>query len=135
MSWPSVIILVPVGRRLPLETRIRSLGVVPDPATGDERLHWRGCSYHLDLSGGILADYETDELDEVAARIGEPPYAVYAACQSMDAARALLTEVLPGVDGLLDTNHHDVLDTGEFLRLLARFPHWDWRRTPSAELG
>lgn len=96
MSWPSVIILVPAERRPSLEGRIRCLGLVPDPATGDERLHQHGYSYCIDLSGGILGDYEPEELEQVTTRIGEP-YAVYVSCQSMDAARAFLREVLPGV--------------------------------------
>ncbi|MGW0884605.1 hypothetical protein [Streptomyces sp. NPDC002671] len=60
---------------------------MPDPVTGDERLHWHGYSYYIDLSGGILTDYELEELEQVKTRIGDP-YAVYVSCQSMDAARA-----------------------------------------------
>ncbi|GAA1537427.1 hypothetical protein GCM10009730_53430 [Streptomyces albidochromogenes] len=133
MSWPSVIILAPVEERSTLEARIRSFGVVPDPATGSERLHWQGYSYYFDLSGAILVDFEPDEVEEITARIGEP-YGAYVSCQSMDAARAFLGQVLPGVDGLLDTNHHDVLPAGEFLRLLTLHPQWDWRRVPSTGL-
>lgn len=133
MSWPSVVILVPSKRRPSLEGRIRSLGLVPDPGTGDARLHWRGHSYDISLSGEILADYEPEEPERVRARIGEP-YAVYVSCPSMDAARAFLRHVLPGGDGLVDTNHFEILQTGEFLTLLARYPQWDWRRLPSTDL-
>ncbi|MFE2290529.1 hypothetical protein [Streptomyces sp. NPDC059452] len=106
---------------------------MPDPVTGDERLHRHGYAYCLDLSGGILTDYEPDELDQVTSSIGEP-YAVYVSCQSMDAARAFLREVLPGVDGLVDTNHFEILPTSAFLTLLGRHPDWDWRRRPSTDL-
>ncbi|MFJ1594906.1 hypothetical protein ACIOD0_32355 [Kitasatospora albolonga] len=106
---------------------------MPDPVTGDERLHRHGYAYCLDLSGGILADYEPDELDQVTSSIGEP-YAVYVSCQSMDAARAFLREVLPGVDGLVDTNHFEILPTSGFLALMDRHPDWDWRRRPSTDL-
>ncbi|OKJ48740.1 hypothetical protein AMK28_34230 [Streptomyces sp. CB02115] len=133
MSWPSVIILVPTARRPLLEGRIRAFELVPDPVTGDDRLHWRGYSYSIDLSGGILADYEREELDEVATRIGEP-YAAYVSCQSMDAARVFLRDVLPGVDGLVDTNHFEILQASEFLTLVDRYPGWDWRRQPSTDL-
>ncbi|MFD5157282.1 hypothetical protein ACFWMJ_04305 [Streptomyces hawaiiensis] len=44
------------------------------------------------------------------------------------------TDVLPGVDGLVDTNHHEVLQASEFLTLVDRFPGWDWRRQPSTDL-
>ncbi|MFJ5723032.1 hypothetical protein [Streptomyces sp. NPDC093149] len=101
--------------------------------TGDERLHWHGYSYYIDLSGGILADYEPDEIDQVTNRIGEP-YAVYVSCQSMDAAREFLRDVLPGLDGLVDTNHYEILQAGEFLTLMGRHPGWDWRRRPSTDL-
>ncbi|MFE1442369.1 hypothetical protein [Streptomyces sp. NPDC058739] len=104
---------------------------MPDPATGDERLHWHDYSYCVDLSGGILSDYEPEELDQVATWIGEP-YGV--SCQSMEAARALLRDVLPGVDGLLDTNHFEILRAIDFLTLLDRYPAWDWRRVPGTDL-
>lgn len=133
MSWPSVIILVPAERRPLLEGRFRAFELVPDPVTGGDRLYRHGYSYCLDLSGGILVDYEREELDEVATRIGEP-YAVYVSCQSMDAARALLREVLPGLDGLVDTNHDEILQASEFLTLVDRHPGWDWRRQPSTDL-
>ncbi|MER5277872.1 hypothetical protein ABT025_19240 [Streptomyces sp. NPDC002809] len=133
MSWPSLIILVPEQRRPSIEGRFRAFGLVPDPVTGDERLHWHGHSYRLDVSGGILADYEPDELEQVTAAIGEP-YAVHVSCQSMDAARAFLREVLPGVDGLVDTNHFEILPASEFLALVDRHPGWDWRRRPSTDL-
>ncbi|WP_395296309.1 hypothetical protein ACF9IK_24860 [Kitasatospora hibisci] len=45
-----------------------------------------------------------------------------------------MKQVLPGFEGLVDTNHDDVLPAGEFLALLARHPQWDWRRVPSADL-
>lgn len=134
MSWPSVIILVSAGQRPSLEGPIRSLELVPDPMTGEERLHQHGYSYYIDVSGGILADYQPDELEHVRTRIGEP-YAVYVSCQSMDAARAFLREVLPDVDGLVDTNHHEILQAGEFLMLVDRYPGLDWRRQPSTDLA
>jgi hypothetical protein len=116
-----------------LEGRIRAFDLVPDPVTGDDRLHRHGYSYYIDLSGGILADYEREELDQVMTQIGEP-YAVYVSCQSTDAARALLREVLPGLGGLVDTNHHEILQASEFLTMLDRYPGWDWRRQPSTDL-
>lgn len=134
MSWPSVIILAPAERRPALEGRIRAFELVPDPAIGHDRLRWHGYSYCLDLSGGILADYEPDGLEQVRTSIGEP-YAVYVSCQSMDAARTFLRDVLPGVDGLVDTNHFEILQASEFLTLLDRHPSWDWRRQPSTELA
>ncbi|MFJ9681777.1 hypothetical protein ACIRP2_27535 [Streptomyces sp. NPDC101194] len=133
MSWPSVIILAPAERRPSLEERIRALELVPDPATGDERVHRHGYSYDLDLSGRILADYEPDELEQVASRIGEP-YGVYVSCESMNAARVFLRRVLDGFDGLIDTNHDEILPANEFLALVDLHPEWDWRRRPSTDL-
>ncbi|MCX4546446.1 hypothetical protein [Streptomyces sp. NBC_01565] len=128
-----MIILVPAARRPLLEGRLRVLELAVDPVTGDDRLHWHGYSYSIDLSGGILADYESEELDQVTTQIGEP-YAVYVSCQSMDAARAFLRGVLPGLVGLVDTNHYEILQASEFLTLIERRPDWDWRRQPSTDL-
>ncbi|MFD9007323.1 hypothetical protein ACFV0T_41455 [Streptomyces sp. NPDC059582] len=133
MSWPSVVLLAPAGQRRRLEARIRSFALVPEPATGGERLHWQGYSYSFDLSGGILADFEPEELEQVTARIGKP-YGVWVSCESMDAARAFLRDVLPGFGGLVDTNHYEIIQAGEFLTLINRHPGWDWRRRPSTEL-
>ncbi|MFC8142832.1 hypothetical protein ACFUKV_13950 [Streptomyces paradoxus] len=55
-------------------------------------------------------------------------------CQSMNAARAFLRRVLDGFDGLVDTNHFEILPALEFLALLDRHPEWDWRRRPSTDL-
>ncbi|MGW4228924.1 hypothetical protein ACWEF9_06480 [Streptomyces sp. NPDC004980] len=128
-----MIILAPVDQRPSLEGRIRSFALAPDPATGDEKLYWQGYSYYVDLSGGILADFEPEELEEVTARIGVP-YGVHVSCESMDAARAFLGQVLPGFDGLVDTNHFEILPAEDFLTLIGRHPRWDWRRRPSTDL-
>ncbi|MFD8966711.1 hypothetical protein ACFV0C_17215 [Streptomyces sp. NPDC059568] len=133
MSWPSVIILASAEQRSSLEERIRSFELVPDAVTGGDRLHWHGYSYCLDLSGGILADFEPEELAQIAARIGTP-YGIYVSGQSMEAVRAFLAHVLPGFDGLVDTNHDDILPAHEFLALLGRHPQWDWRRVPRTNL-
>ncbi|WP_328907872.1 hypothetical protein OG230_35465 [Streptomyces sp. NBC_00234] len=106
---------------------------MPDSVTGHEKLHWSGYSYYIDLSGGILAEYEPEELEQVRTQIGEP-YAVYVSCQSMDAARAFLRRVLPDCTGLVDTNHFEILQADEFLVLVDRYPQWDWRRLPSTDL-
>ncbi|MFF0560833.1 hypothetical protein [Streptomyces sp. NPDC004266] len=53
------------------EALIRSLELVLDPVTGGERLHRHGYSYSIDLSGGIVADYEPEELEQVTSLIGE----------------------------------------------------------------
>ncbi|MFF5787930.1 hypothetical protein ACFY8P_23575 [Streptomyces sp. NPDC012693] len=69
----------------------------------------------------------------MTTQIGEP-YAVYLSCQSMDAARAFPRDVLPGLHGLVDTNHYEILQASEFLTLVNRHPDWDWRRQPSTDL-
>ncbi|MFF3403783.1 hypothetical protein ACFYW6_35475 [Streptomyces sp. NPDC002659] len=52
----------------------------------------------------------------------------------MDAARAFMPQVLAGFSGLIDTNHGDVLEFSEFVRLIENHPRWDWRRAPVAQL-
>ncbi|MGI5142329.1 MULTISPECIES: hypothetical protein [unclassified Streptomyces] len=41
----------------------------------------------------------------------------------MDAARAFLRHVLGGFDGLIDTNHFEILPANQFLA--DRYPGWD----------
>lgn len=133
MSWPSVVVLAPAELGSSFEEPIRALGVFPDPATGAERLHWREYSYYLDFTGGILSDFEQEELDRITALIGEPR-GFYVSGQSMEAIRALLGHLLPGFRGLVDTDHGDLLPAEEFLALLGRFPRWDWRRVPRKDI-
>ncbi|MFF3907052.1 hypothetical protein ACFYZJ_13885 [Streptomyces sp. NPDC001848] len=133
MSWPSVVLVVPATERDTFGARLRSLGTVEDPATRAEVLHRHGYSHSLDLSGRVLEDFEPEEPAEVTKAVGEP-YGVYLACQSMEAARALLPEVLAGRSGLIDLNQGDVLEFQAFLRLLERLPAWDRCRTPVADV-
>jgi hypothetical protein len=63
-----------------------------------------------------LTDYEPEELEQERA------------------ARAFLRDALPGVDGLVDTNHHEILQARDFLTLVDSHPGWDWRRQPSTDL-
>jgi hypothetical protein len=51
----------------------------------------------------------------------------------MDAARAFLRHVLDGFDGLIDTNHFEILPANQFLAVVERHPGWDWRRQPSTD--
>ncbi|MEU8962698.1 hypothetical protein AB0C89_13450 [Streptomyces sp. NPDC048491] len=133
MSWPSLIILATAQECDSIAARIRSFGVHWDPITDSDVLHWSGYSYSLDFSGRVLADFEPEEIDDISARLGSPS-AIYVSCESMDAARILLPEALDGFSGLIDTNHGDVVDFGEFTRLIKNHPQWDWRRTDVSEL-
>ncbi|MGW7406835.1 hypothetical protein ACWGI9_24460 [Streptomyces sp. NPDC054833] len=132
MSWPSVIILVPAKECEPLIARFRDLGTRWNSEENAEALEWRGYSYSLDFSGRVLADFDPEEVRELSLKIGEL-CAIYLSCESMAAARALLSVVLEGRTGLLDTNHDDILDFNRFIRLIKEHPEWDWRRMSAAE--
>ncbi|MFF4371641.1 hypothetical protein [Streptomyces sp. NPDC001594] len=133
MSWPSLIILATAQECDSIAARIRSFGVQWDPITDSDVLHWSGYSYSLDFSGRVLADFEPEEIDDISTRLGSPS-AIYVSCESMDAARILLPKALEGFSGLIDTNHGDVVEFGEFTRLIKNHPQWDWRRTDVSEL-
>ncbi|MFE7126390.1 hypothetical protein [Streptomyces sp. NPDC057617] len=133
MSWPSLIILATAQESDSIAARIRSFGVRWDSVTNSDVLHWGGYSYSLDFSGRVLADFEPEEVDDISAKLGAP-FAIYVSCESMDAARVLLPKVLEGFSGLIDTNHGDVVDFGDFTRLIKSHPQWDWRRTGVSEL-
>ncbi|MEU3845338.1 hypothetical protein AB0E88_35585 [Streptomyces sp. NPDC028635] len=134
MSWPSVVLLASAHECTAIEATVRSLGVGKDPLGAGDFLHWNGNSYALDFSGAVLSDFEPEEVEDVRRRIGEEPHAIYVSCESMDAARMLLSSVLPGFSGLIDTNHGDVIEFAEFVDLLDKHPQWDWRRTEVTEL-
>ncbi|MFG3526299.1 hypothetical protein ACGF8B_06120 [Streptomyces sp. NPDC047917] len=133
MSWPSVILLATAQECSSITARIRSYGIRRDPLTDGDVLGWKGYSYSLDFSGRVLDDFEPEEIEEISRRIGEP-FAIYLSCESMDAARGFLGEVLVGFSGLIDTNHGDVVEFGDFLRLIENHPQWDWRRVEVSDL-
>lgn len=133
MSWPSVILLAAARECSSITARIRSYGVRKDPLAVGEVLHWKGYSYSLDFSGRVLEDFEPEEIEEVSRRIGEP-CAIYLSCESMDAARSFLAEVLVGFSGLVDTNHGDIIEASDFVRLIESHPQWDWRRVEVSDL-
>lgn len=53
---------------------------------------------------------------------------------TLEAARTFLRDVLPGVNGLVDTDHSEILPASGFLALMERHPEWDWRRQPGKNL-
>ncbi|WP_405767297.1 hypothetical protein [Streptomyces sp. NBC_01538] len=134
MSWPSVVLLASAHECAAIEAEVRSLGVGKDPLSDGDFLHWNGNSYALDFSGDVLSDFEPEDIEDMRQRIGEEPRAIYVSCQSMDAARTLLTFTLRNFSGLIDTNHGDVIEFAEFVDLVEKHPQWDWRRTEVAEL-
>ncbi|MFJ1577492.1 hypothetical protein [Streptomyces sp. NPDC088182] len=133
MSWPSVILLATAQECASIAARIKSYGVRRDPLTDGDVLDWNGYSYSLDFSGRVLEDFEPEEAEEIYRRIGEP-FAIYLSCESMDAARKLLGQALAGFSGLIDTNHGDVVEFGDFVTLIDNHPQWDWRRTEVSQI-
>ena len=133
MSWPSVVLLASAHECAAIEAEVRSLGVGKDPLSDGDFLHWNGLDA-LDFSGDVLSDFEPEDIEDMRQRIGEEPRAIYVSCQSMDAARTLLTFTLRNFSGLIDTNHGDVIEFAEFVDLVEKHPQWDWRRTEVAEL-
>lgn len=71
----------------------------------------------------LLDEYESEELAEVASRIGEfsPILVEYPDAHS---AQVLLAECLPGVSGILDTNYGELLDYAEVLSRISAVPAW-----------
>jgi hypothetical protein len=133
MSWPSLVILTSIRDGESLVAKIRSFGVDWSGPPYAELMLWKGYSYSFDFSGDVISDFEPEEIDHVESILGET-HAVYVACESMEAARAFLSDALQGVSGLVDTNHGDIVEIGQFLRLIKAHPSWDWRRTTVEEL-
>jgi hypothetical protein len=127
VSFPSVLIIVAGRDSGSIVASVRSLGVEWNATIKSDVLRWQGYSCNLDLSGGIVDEYDPETLEEVSREIDDP-FVIYLSSESIGAARALLPKVLDGFDGLLETNHGDIVEFARFLQLIAQYPEWDWRR-------
>lgn len=78
----------------------------------------------------VLHDFEEEELEEIRRRIGEVR-AIGLEYSGVPCIRDLLSEVIQGVSGLLDTNYGELIEYEEALARFRREPLWDWRSAPA----
>ncbi|MFI9818041.1 hypothetical protein [Saccharothrix variisporea] len=126
---PTIVFLTTPDTARELRERLRRAGTyTPEPHF--DRLTAGECEFGVDASGDVVSEYEDDELEELRRRLGEFE-AICVEYRGVSCIRALVQAVLPGLDGVLDTNFGEFVD---FPGVLARFrqdPEWDWRTSQS----
>ncbi|MFJ6807357.1 hypothetical protein ACIQRK_15195 [Streptomyces anulatus] len=122
---PTVVLLSPTGDIPVLVARLRGVGSYREGAIFDN-VDWRGCSFGVDVSGGVIDQFDDEEVAEIREELGEFG-AVLVEYPGMACIRDLLIEVIPGVRGILDTNYGELLSYETVLERFHRDPSWDWR--------
>ncbi|MDP9862646.1 MULTISPECIES: hypothetical protein [Streptosporangium] len=122
---PTIVLLSDVDTHRELVDRLRHVGSYSEGEFFD-RLEQETCSFGVDLSGDVIAEFEEEEVAEIHQELGEFS-AILIEYPDMPCVRRLLPGLIQGLDGLLDTNHGELL---RYDRVLERFrldPFWDWR--------
>jgi hypothetical protein len=122
---PTIVLLSAPDDHQRIMARLRQAGVYRDGKIFD-RLDRGDCAFHIDASGDVLSEFDADELDEISQRIGEFR-TILVEYSEVSCLRDLLSELLTGVAGVLDTNYGEFLDYAEVLARFRREPGWDWR--------
>ncbi|MGA4839895.1 hypothetical protein [Streptomyces sp. G45] len=122
---PTIVLLTPLGDHQKLVGRLRKAGSYAEGEIFD-RLHRGPCSFGVDLSGSVLAEFDEDEVEKITEELGEFR-AVLLEYREVSCIRTLLEDVLQGLVGLLDTNFDEVLPYAHVLARFGRDPEWDWR--------
>lgn len=122
---PTIVLLTAVGDHRELVDRLRGAGSYREETFFDS-LKRGGCRFGVNVSGDVLDEFDEDELAEIAARLGEFR-AVLVEYHDAACIRQLLRDVLPGIRGVLDTNHGEFRDYRTALERLDQDPSWDWR--------
>ncbi|MGW4851651.1 hypothetical protein ACWEPZ_10520 [Streptomyces sp. NPDC004288] len=122
---PTIVLLSPTSDHQELVARLRGVGSYIEGAIFDH-LDWRECRFGVDVSGDVIDEFDEEEIVEIHEELGEFK-AVLVEYSDMACIRELLGEVIPGVRGVLDTNHGELLGYDTVLERFLRDPSWDWR--------
>ena len=130
----TVILLTAVEDAVELRRRItEESGFEPsDGSLPFSYLSSDGCSYGIDLSQSVLAEYDDEERDTVSSQVGEIE-AILVEYPNVACLKMLLRKFLHGLSGVLDTNYDEFIPYDEVLRR-TRDENWDPRR-PLPEAG
>jgi hypothetical protein len=121
---PTIVLVSVVDTHNKLVDRLRHAGSYSEGEFFD-RLERGTCSFGVDFSGDVVAEFEEDEINQVSQELGEFG-AILIEYPGMPCLRQLLLEVLQGFDGLLDTNHGELIRYDQVLERFRRDPSWDW---------
>ncbi|WP_329216968.1 hypothetical protein OG352_13455 [Streptomyces sp. NBC_01485] len=122
---PTIVLLSPPEDHQRIVARLQQVGTYKKEAILD-RLDRGECSFGVDVSGGVLGEFDEEELDEIGRRIGEFQ-AILLEYSGVFCIRDLLGEVIQGVSGLMDTNYGEIIEYEEVLARFRRERLWDWR--------
>ncbi|MER8001773.1 hypothetical protein [Streptomyces sp. NPDC095613] len=122
---PTIVLLSPTDDHQELVARLRRFGTYSEDAIFDH-LDRGECRFGVDSSGDVIGEFDEEEIDEISGRFTEFS-AILIEYQGVACIRELLVNVLPGVRGVLDTNHGEFLDYEEVLERFRSNPEWDWR--------
>ncbi|MGV9774295.1 hypothetical protein [Streptosporangium sp. NPDC003464] len=122
---PTIVLLSDVDTHRKLVDRLRHVGSYSEGEFFD-RLERGTCSFGVDLSGDVIAEFEEEEIAEISQELGEFG-AILIEYPDMSCVRRLLPEAIQGLDGLLDTNHGELLRYDQVLERFRLDPFWDWR--------
>ncbi|MEV8091098.1 hypothetical protein [Streptomyces nigra] len=122
---PTIVLLSPQESHQCIVARLQQAGAYSDGETFD-RLDRGECSFGVDTSGDVLDEFDEEEVDQIRQKIGEFQ-AITLEYSGVSCIRDLLSDVIQGVSGLLDTNYGELIEYGEVLARFQREPLWDWR--------
>ena len=122
---PTIVLLSPPEDHSRIVARIQQVDTYSEGGLID-RLDRGGCSFGVEVSGDVMGEFDEEEVREIRQRIGEFR-AITLEYSGVSCIRDLLGEIIPGVSGLLDTNHGELVEYGEVLERFRQEPHWDWR--------
>lgn len=124
---PTIVLLSPPDDHDVIVTRLQQVGVYHADTIFD-RLDRGECSFGVDTSGDVLGEFDEEEVADISQRIGDFR-AILVEYPGVSCIRDLLTEVIQGASGLLDTNHGELVPYEEIIARFERDPSWDWRPT------
>ncbi|MEW1725219.1 hypothetical protein [Streptomyces sp. NPDC093109] len=122
---PTIVLLSPASDYRELSNRLRASGLYNE---GDifDFLDRGPCRFSVDFSGDVIGEFDDGEIDKIFEKLGEFN-AILIEYPGVACVRDLLMEVIPGVRGILDTNHGEFLGYDEVLERFGRDRDWDWR--------
>ncbi|MEF2529218.1 MULTISPECIES: hypothetical protein [Streptomyces] len=122
---PTIVLLSPASDHQELVARLRAAGSYSEGEIFDH-LDRGECRFGVDLSGEVIDEFDEEETVGISEKLGEFN-AVLLEYSEMACVRDLLMGVIPGIRGILDTNHGELLDYENVLERFRRNPSWDWR--------
>ena len=123
---PTIVLVSPLGDHRVLVERLGRAGSYGEGPYFDQ-LYRGDCRFGVDSSGGVLDEFEAEEIAELSGRLGEIS-AISLEYSDVSCIRDLLVDVVQGLTGILDTNFGEFIEYGDVVERFRLDPAWDWRR-------